>query len=85
MTYLTSWEEFAKAAERLYLSDPIKCRFVTKYRHCDGKLCVKVTDDKACFQYRTEHAQDVKKLEKLTGHLMRHMASKENKSKLVQD
>ena len=30
-----------------------------------------------CFQYRTEHAQDVKKLEKLTNQLMRHMASKE--------
>lgn len=24
MTYLTSWEEFAKAAERLYLNDPQK-------------------------------------------------------------
>ena len=30
-----------------------------------------------CLQYRTEHAQDVKKLEKLTSQLMRHMASKE--------
>lgn len=77
MTYLTSWEEFAKAAERLYLNDPQKCRFVTKYRHCDGKLNVKVTDDHVCLQYRTEHAQDVKKLEKLTNQLMRHMASKE--------
>ena len=24
MTYITSWEEFAKAAERLYLQDPSK-------------------------------------------------------------
>ncbi|XP_059160627.1 signal recognition particle 9 kDa protein-like [Physella acuta] len=77
MTYFTSWEEFAKAAERLYLNDALKCRFVTKYRHCDGKLTLKVTDDKVCLQYRTEHAQDIKKLEKLTGQLMRHMASKE--------
>ncbi|KAH3846542.1 signal recognition particle 9 kDa protein-like [Dreissena polymorpha] len=77
MTFLTSWEEFAKAAERLYTNDPMKCRFVTKYRHCDGKLEVKITDDSVCLQYRTEMAQDVKKLEKLTNQLMRHMASKE--------
>ncbi|KAI8489281.1 Signal recognition particle protein [Branchiostoma belcheri] len=45
MTFITSWEEFAKAAERLYQADPVKCRFVVKYRHCDGKLVLKVTDD----------------------------------------
>ncbi|XP_041354200.1 signal recognition particle 9 kDa protein-like [Gigantopelta aegis] len=77
MTYLTTWEEFAKAAEKLYLIDPTRCRFTIKYRHCDGKLVLKMTDDRVCLQYRTEHAQDVKKLEKLTSQLMRHMASKE--------
>ncbi|XP_033734190.1 signal recognition particle 9 kDa protein-like [Argopecten irradians] len=77
MTFMTSWEEFSKAAERLYLNDPSKCRYTIKYRHCDGKVNVKVTDDTVCLQYRTEHAQDVKKLEKLTSLLMRHMASKE--------
>lgn len=79
MTYLTSWEEFSKAAERLYLSSPSKCRFVTKYRHCDGQLYVKMTDDQVCLQYRSEHAQDVKKLEKLTSSIMRHMAQKDTK------
>ena len=30
MTFLESWEEFEKAAERLYLQDPMKVRlFVT--------------------------------------------------------
>lgn len=77
MTYLTNWEEFAKSAEKLYLADPMKVRFVIKYRHCDGKLCLKVSDNQVCLQYRTEHAQDVKKIEKLTSLLMRHMASKE--------
>ncbi|XP_078001040.1 signal recognition particle 9 kDa protein-like [Glandiceps talaboti] len=76
MTYITSWEEFAKASERLYISNPEKVRFVVKYRHCDGKLSIKVTDDQVCLQYRTEHAQDVKKLEKLSNTLMRSMVSK---------
>ncbi|KAK2184311.1 hypothetical protein NP493_270g00040 [Ridgeia piscesae] len=76
MTYINSWEEFAKAAEKLYLADPAKCRFVMKYRHCGGQLVIKMTDDRVCLQYQTEHAQDIKKLEKLTSQLMRHMASK---------
>jgi len=79
MTIITSWEEFSKAAERLYLADPMKCRFVTQYRHKDGKLCLKITDDAVCLQYQTEHAQDVKRIEKLTSQLMRHMASRETK------
>merc|ERR1712002_263751 len=78
MTFLNNWEEFAKAAERLYTSDPMKCRFVTKYRHCDGKLSIKITNDVVCLKYNTEHAQDVKKLEKFTSQLMRHMASRES-------
>lgn len=77
MPYLSSWDEFAKAAELLYLEDPNKCRFVMKYRHTDGKLVVKVTDNQVCLMYLAEQAQDVKKVEKLSSLLMRHMAAKE--------
>ena len=42
MPYIAAWDEFARAAEKLYLSDPLKCRCVTKYRHADGKLVMKV-------------------------------------------
>jgi len=77
MPYLNTWEEFSKAAELLYVQDPSKSRFVMKYRHQDGKLVIKMTDDKTCHMYLAEHAQDVKKVEKLTSQLMRHMASKD--------
>ena len=30
MVYLESWEEFEQAAERLYLQDPMKCRYAIK-------------------------------------------------------
>uniref|UniRef100_A0AAY5KTR8 Signal recognition particle 9 kDa protein n=1 Tax=Esox lucius TaxID=8010 RepID=A0AAY5KTR8_ESOLU len=53
-------------------------RVVLKYRHCDGNLCIKVTDDAVCLQYKTDQAQDVKKIEKLHGKLMRLMVSKES-------
>ncbi|GLG95896.1 Signal recognition particle 9 kDa protein [Gryllus bimaculatus] len=77
MTYINSWEEFEKAAEMLYLQDPMKVRYTMKYRHCEGCLCLKLTNDSVCVQYKTEIIQDLKKIEKFINNLMRHMASKE--------
>ena len=45
-----------------------------KYRHVDGKLVLKVTDDRVCLKYLANYSQDVKKIDKLSGQLMRHMA-----------
>uniref|UniRef100_A0A8C9AVE0 Signal recognition particle 9 n=1 Tax=Phocoena sinus TaxID=42100 RepID=A0A8C9AVE0_PHOSS len=45
MPQYQTWEEFSRAAEKLYLADPMKARVVLKYRHSDGSLCIKVTDD----------------------------------------
>ena len=77
MTFLESWEEFEKAAERLYLQDPMKVRYTTKYDHAAGSLVLKMTDNVVCLQYKTDAAQDIKKCEKFVNNLMRHMASKE--------
>ena len=105
MTYLTSWEDFEKNAERLYLQDPMKViclfsilcynpdclfnfhplcfhhwfqtRYVIDYDHAKGELNMKFTDDVICIQYKTDAAQDVRKMEKFVNGLMRHMASKE--------
>ncbi|VDO36937.1 unnamed protein product [Brugia timori] len=74
--YFTNWEEFSKAVDRLYTSNPTRCRFVTKYNHKKGKMTLKMTDDVVCLQYDTDQIQDVKRLEKLTATLMRHIVSK---------
>ncbi|CAH3143496.1 signal recognition particle 9 kDa protein [Pocillopora verrucosa] len=76
MVYFDSWDEFAAAVEQLCVAEPKKFRFVVKYRHCDGKLVLKGTDDQVCLKYRTEQQQDIKKLEKLNSVLMRHTAAK---------
>merc|ERR1712018_924714 len=78
MTFLTNWEDFEKAAERLYLQDPMKARFVTQYDHSKGSLGMKMTDDVVCIQFKTDAAQDVRRMEKFVNNLMRHMASKEH-------
>ncbi|KAF7818394.1 signal recognition particle 9 kDa protein [Senna tora] len=40
-------------------------RYVMKYRHCDGKLVLKVSDNRECLKYKTDQAQEAKKMEKL--------------------
>lgn len=44
--YIQNWDTFAEQAEALFRGDPLKVRYVLKYRHCDGKAVLKVTDDK---------------------------------------
>uniref|UniRef100_A0A8C0FY09 Signal recognition particle 9 kDa protein n=1 Tax=Bubo bubo TaxID=30461 RepID=A0A8C0FY09_BUBBB len=74
---LIRWSEFGQIAFRYVLRI---VRVVLKYRHCDGNLCIKVTDDVACLLYRTDQAQDVKKIEKFHSQLMRLMVAKESRS-----
>ncbi|XP_059838568.1 signal recognition particle 9 kDa protein isoform X2 [Hypanus sabinus] len=78
MTYIPSWEEFVRAAEKLCLTEGMKVRVVIKYRHCAGLLSMK------CLQYKTDQAQDVKKFEKFQNQLMRVMVSRECRSSLME-
>ncbi|XP_033512663.1 signal recognition particle 9 kDa protein [Nicotiana tomentosiformis] len=65
MVYITSWDDFVERSVQLFRADPEKTRYVMKYRHSDGKLVLKVTDDKECLKFKTDQAQDAKKMEKL--------------------
>ncbi|KAM0917889.1 hypothetical protein ACQ4PT_009299 [Festuca glaucescens] len=65
MVYFDSWEEFVDRSVQLFRTDPITTRYVMKYRHCDGKLVLKVTDNRQCLKFKTDQAQDAKKMEKL--------------------
>ena len=51
-------------------------RFVTKYKHDEGKLILKFTDDVVCLQFSSDQQQDLKRLEKLTATLMRNITVK---------
>lgn len=73
MPKIQSWEEFSRAAERLYQSDPLNVRYNIKYRHCNGNLIVTVTDDQVRLQYETEHSSDIKKIDKLSSAMLRMM------------
>ncbi|XP_066372404.1 signal recognition particle 9 kDa protein-like isoform X2 [Miscanthus floridulus] len=65
MVYVDSWDEFVERSVQLFRADPNATRYVMKYRHCEGKLVLKVTDDRECLKFKTDQAQDGKKMEKL--------------------
>ncbi|KAK3722089.1 hypothetical protein QZH41_019845 [Actinostola sp. cb2023] len=59
MVYFDSWDEFAKAIEQLYFAEPNKFRFVIKYRHCNGKIVIKGTDDQMVSQTSLQRPQNL--------------------------
>mmetsp|Transcript_12397 Transcript_12397/g.29725 ORF Transcript_12397/g.29725 Transcript_12397/m.29725 type:complete len:118 (-) Transcript_12397:132-485(-) len=75
MVYIESLENFMQAAQELFVNAPERTRYVIKYRHVDAKLVVKVTDDKVCLKYKTDQAQDAKKVAKLNAFFLNIMAS----------
>lgn len=65
MVYINSWDDFVEKSVLMFRTDPEKTRYVMKYRHSDGKLVLKVTDDKVCLKFKTDQLQEAKKMEKL--------------------
>ncbi|KAI3829729.1 hypothetical protein L1987_03857 [Smallanthus sonchifolius] len=65
MVYIVPWDDFVERCVQLFRASPQNTRYVMKYRHSDGKLVLKVTDDKECLKFKTDQAQDAKKMEKL--------------------
>merc|ERR1711935_41733 len=69
--YLSTWEEFTRAADKLEAKSGEKCRTTFKYRHCDQKLVVTFTDNHVRLQFAAEYSNDVKRLEKFLTSKMR--------------
>ncbi|EEF41411.1 signal recognition particle 9 kDa protein [Ricinus communis] len=65
MGFITSWEEFVERSVQMFRADPDLTRYVMKYRHCDGMLVLTVSDNKESLKFKTDQAQDAKKMEKL--------------------
>ncbi|KAG0489194.1 hypothetical protein HPP92_007827 [Vanilla planifolia] len=65
MVYIDSWDDFVERSIQVFRADPQSTRYVVKYRHCEGKLVLKVTDNRVCLKFKTDQAQDLKKMEKL--------------------
>lgn len=73
MVYVDSFSEFQEGAQRIFAANPGGTRYSIKYRHTEGKLVLKVTDDVACLKFKTDQQQDVKRMEKLNMEMFRLM------------
>ena len=71
---LENFEDFATRSIQLYERAPFRTRFTTKYRHADGALEIKVTDDSTTLKYKTAQAADVPKVERLTLAFLKYMS-----------
>lgn len=71
MPFVTNWDEFNDRTSALYQNDPVRFRITMKYRHNDGKLVLKVTDDKKVYQYLVEQPKEVKNVDRFLSTYMR--------------
>lgn len=55
--FVEDFESFFQQSEDLFVARPLDTRYSIKYRHVDGKLVLKVTDDRtvSAFAVRLAH------------------------------
>ncbi|KAF7728023.1 Signal recognition particle protein [Apophysomyces ossiformis] len=71
--YIEQWDDFRKAVEELYNTSPETTRYVSTFRHTDGVLILKVTNDISVIKFQTDQQSDLKKFILLNGELMAKM------------
>eukprot|EP01001_Neometanema_parovale_P001457 NODE_11694_length_539_cov_72.968750_g11406_i0.p1 GENE.NODE_11694_length_539_cov_72.968750_g11406_i0~~NODE_11694_length_539_cov_72.968750_g11406_i0.p1 ORF type:complete len:107 (+),score=10.24 NODE_11694_length_539_cov_72.968750_g11406_i0:54-374(+) len=71
-----SFEAFVAESERLFRESPTVTRYSVKFRHCEGCLVLKVTDNVSVITYKTKDQQDVKNVDRLTNAFMHHFCDK---------
>ncbi|KAG7085907.1 hypothetical protein E1B28_003441 [Marasmius oreades] len=76
MVYIQSWQEFQDAAEALYQKSPNKVRYCVKWRSCEGKLVLKITDDITCLKFKTYSSLYLNRFEALNLSLMEKMQNR---------
>eukprot|EP01026_Neomeris_dumetosa_P045516 TRINITY_DN3853_c0_g1_i5.p2 TRINITY_DN3853_c0_g1~~TRINITY_DN3853_c0_g1_i5.p2 ORF type:complete len:107 (-),score=6.60 TRINITY_DN3853_c0_g1_i5:126-446(-) len=70
MVQVKNWDEFFSQAEYIFRNNPLKTRYMLKYRHCDGNLVLKVTDNVLSVYIKTDQQSDMYRLEKLNSLFM---------------
>ena len=64
--FIEKWEDFQHSVKQLQANtEPDRLLTIFKYEHKKGGLVVTVTDDHVRLQFKTDQAQDVKRLEKM--------------------
>ncbi|CAD5217449.1 unnamed protein product [Bursaphelenchus okinawaensis] len=73
-----SFDKFSKDAQTLIKAHPDKYRFVLKPIHKDGKIHLKISDNRTCIQYVLSNINEFKKLEVFIGTVMQDNTTDNN-------
>jgi len=73
MVYISSWQQYQEAAEKLYTNSPRKTRYSVKWRSSEGKLVLKITDDVTCLKFKTHSSLFLGRFEALNRSLIQKM------------
>uniref|UniRef100_A0A6B2LUM8 Signal recognition particle 9 kDa protein n=1 Tax=Arcella intermedia TaxID=1963864 RepID=A0A6B2LUM8_9EUKA len=84
MVYFDDWDQFAEAAEKCYLRNPMTTRYLLKYRHSEGKVVIKVTDNTVAIKYKTDQLDALKKIVDLNKLFIKYMTENPTKRKTPQ-
>ncbi|KAK5576703.1 hypothetical protein RB653_007847 [Dictyostelium firmibasis] len=63
--YIEDWDEFYDKSEQLYRTDPKRTRFSFKFRHAEGKVVLKVTNDTVNLKFQTDKESDFKRIDQI--------------------
>ncbi|KAG2446455.1 hypothetical protein HYH02_008447 [Chlamydomonas schloesseri] len=64
--YVEDFEAFYEQSVALYQANPLATRYTIKFRHSEGKVVLKVTDDRTCLKFKTDQQVDLRKIERIT-------------------
>ena len=65
MVLIADFDDFYQRVSVLFREDPSRVRYVVKYRHCDGGVVFKASNDVTCVSFASSEASDLKKLEQM--------------------
>lgn len=77
MVYLSDIQDFETAAQELFKQQPLRTRYLVKYRHKEGKVVLKVTNDRICLKFKTELIAYLKHVESFTQKFVGWTATKD--------
>eukprot|EP00913_Durusdinium_trenchii_P002156 g1989.t1 len=77
MVYLSDFQDFETAAQELFKQQPLRTRYLVKYRHKEGKVVLKVTNDRVCLKFKSELIANLKHIERFTQNFARWTATKD--------
>ena len=72
---IKSWDQFSASAKEIFVANPSKTRVCMKYRHCDGTVDLKVTDDSTVVTFRTDEQHDLKNVHQFNAWMLSRMTA----------